>query len=70
MAYPLMMAANFDVPLTSDEFDALAELNRGLLKRAISPKHRAKILKLGLITREIGGDVLTDAGKLRLARGK
>jgi hypothetical protein len=64
------MTPNLEAPLTAAEFASLKETAKGLMKRTIPADHKAKLLKLGFIAEKLGGLVPTDAGKMRIGRGK
>lgn len=56
--------------LTAEEFASLKEVGKGLMQGTIPDVHRKKLISVGYIKEGLGGLMLTDAGKLRLAAGK
>jgi hypothetical protein len=56
--------------LSREEFDALREVGKTAMQRVIPVEHRDRLMTLGLIRQALGGLMLTDAGKLRLAAGR
>jgi hypothetical protein len=40
------------------------------MKRVMPPEHREKLMDLGFIAQKLGGLVPTEAGHMRIARGK
>ena len=60
---------NLNANLSPEEFESLRELSEGLMRRNIPDAHRAKLPQLGFIVERLGGWMLTDLGRLRLAKG-
>ena len=54
--------------LTPDEFASLREGSKGQMQRIIPDAHKAKLLRLGLISQKLGGLVQTNMGYLRVQR--
>lgn len=65
-----MSENHLDAPLTADEFASLEEVAKRLMQRIIPDDHRTKLIQLGFIDQKLGGLAVTDAGTMRLARGK
>ena len=64
------MASATDTDLTPEEFQSLSEVAKGLAQRAIPAEHKALLLRVGLIREALGGLMLTNAGVLRVGRGR
>jgi hypothetical protein len=58
------------IAITSDEFDSLHEVGRGIDHRSIPPAHALRLLELRYINRLLGGLRITTAGRDRLSRGR
>jgi hypothetical protein len=61
------MALPSPPPLTADQFASLREVSKGALRQTIPDEHKAHLIKLGYIKEGLGGLVLTDLGRLRVA---
>jgi len=66
-----MTSPDPNVPLTAAEFESLRQVSTGFKRRTNLPEmHKNRLLELGLIRDALGGLTLTDAGELRLAKGR
>lgn len=50
--------------LTAAEHSSLCLVAKGFMSRAISPAHRSRLLRLGLIQDAMGGLMATPAGRI------
>lgn len=64
------MTPNLTAPLSADEFTSLREVSKGLMQRLIPVEHRDRLIALDYISQRLGGLVVTDIGRLRLAAGR
>jgi hypothetical protein len=64
------MASAADTHLTPEEFQSLSEVAKGLTQRVIPAEHKAVLLRSGLTREAFGGLMLTNAGTLRVNRGR
>ena len=64
------MSFTANQPLTPAEFASLKEVSIGLMAKRIPIEHREKLIEMGLIEQKLGGLMLTNEGKMRLAKGK
>jgi hypothetical protein len=59
-----------DQPLSPAEFASLKEVSFELMAKRIPIEHSDKLIEMGLIEQKLGGLMLTNEGKMRLALGK
>ena len=64
------MASAADTDLTPEEFQSLSEVAKGLTQRPIPAEHKARLLRAGLIAEALGSLMLTNAGTMRVGRGR
>jgi hypothetical protein len=55
--------------LTAEEFQSLHDVAGGLIQ-PIPKAHEAHLIEIGYIAPKLGGLQITDAGKMRLAKGR
>jgi hypothetical protein len=64
------MKGDLNSPLSPEEFRSLRELSKPLMKPSIPEAHAARLIELGYVVQKLGGLRLTDAGELRIMRGR
>ncbi|MDE2166523.1 MAG: hypothetical protein KGJ66_09325 [Alphaproteobacteria bacterium] len=57
-------------PLTEAEFQSLADLAVGFMRRGVLWQHEEKLIALGYAVDRAGGLALTEAGQQRIERGR
>jgi len=63
------MRINLDAPLTREQFQSLKELSH-ILKGHIPEEDEKYLIEVGYAKQKLGGLGLTDAGRMRIARGR
>ena len=69
--HPLAMTdVDLDAPLTEAEFQSLEDLAVGFMRRSVLWQHEEKLITLGYAIDSPGGLSLTEAGEMRIAKGR
>jgi hypothetical protein len=64
------MNHDLSAPLTHEEFVSLRDCAKGLMHHTIPAEHKDRLIQLGYIHELSGGLRLTNAGRLRIAKGE